>query len=116
MYFNFPNPIRHQAACACSDFPIGQDFTEKSVPIGAQARNEIRGKFEDKERIFVELALAQYVSQDVYELGTDKLVPLLRLRYHDPIADAGKDLVTSEEIRSVFSDFLKYLYYAHGAA
>jgi len=36
--------------------------------------------------------------------------PLLRLKYHDSIADAVKELGKPEEIGQVFSRFQKYLY------
>ncbi len=75
-----------------------------------QASSDIQRRFKDKQRIFVEFVLAQYVSQGVDELGMDKLAPLLRLQYHNAIADAVKDLGTPEEIRVVFSSFQKYLY------
>ena len=44
------------------------------------------------------------------ELGKDKLTPLLRLKYHDSIADAVADLGTPEEISKVFVGFQPYLY------
>jgi type I restriction enzyme R subunit len=46
----------------------------------------------------------------VQELDQEKLTPLLRLRYHDSIADALADLGKPEEIGSVFAGFQKYLY------
>jgi type I restriction enzyme R subunit len=36
--------------------------------------------------------------------------PLLRLKYHDSIADAVADLGKPKEIGNVFSGFQKYLY------
>ena len=44
------------------------------------------------------------------ELDQDKLTPLLRLKYHDFIADAVADLGKPEEIGKVFSGFQQYLY------
>jgi len=38
------------------------------------------------------------------------LTPLLRLQYHDSIADAVADLGRPEEIGRVFAGFQKYLY------
>jgi type I restriction enzyme R subunit len=38
------------------------------------------------------------------------LTPLLRLKYHDAIADAVADLGKPEDIGKVFSGFQKYLY------
>lgn len=39
-----------------------------------------------------------------------QLTPLLRLKYHDSIADAVADLGKPDEIGRVFSGFQKYLY------
>ena len=46
----------------------------------------------------------------VEELDQEKLTPLLRLKYHDSIADAVADLGKPEEIGKVFAGFQKYLY------
>ena len=54
--------------------------------------------------------LSHYVSVGVEELDQEKLTPLLRLKYHDSIADAVADLGKPEEIGKVFSGFQKYLY------
>jgi type I restriction enzyme, R subunit len=43
-------------------------------------------------------------------LGQEKLTPLLRLKYHNSIADAVADLGKPEEIGKVFSGFQRYLY------
>ena len=45
------------------------------------------------------------------ELGEDKLTPLLKLKYHDSIHDAVKDL--GQDIRDAFVGFQKYLYEPH---
>ncbi len=39
-----------------------------------------------------------------------KLAPLLRLKYHDSIADAVADLGNPDEISKTFAGFQKYLY------
>ena len=44
------------------------------------------------------------------ELEQNKLTPLLRLKYHDSIADAVADLGKPDEIGKVFTGFQKYLY------
>ena len=45
------------------------------------------------------------------ELGQNKLNPLLRLKYHDSIADAVADLGGKpDEIGRVFAGFQQYLY------
>ena len=54
--------------------------------------------------------LSHYVSVGVAELDQDKLTPLLRLKYHDSIADAVADLGSPVEIEKVFTDFQQYLY------
>lgn len=54
--------------------------------------------------------MSQYVREGVDELDQEKLSPLLRLKYHNAIADAITDLGTPEQIRSVFIGFQKYLY------
>ena len=56
--------------------------------------------------------LSHYVSVGVEELDQEKLTPLLRLKYHDSIADAVADLGKPEEIGKVFAGFQKYLYEA----
>jgi type I restriction enzyme R subunit len=52
------------------------------------------------------------VTVGVAELEQNKLSPLLRLKYHDSIADAVADLGHPEEIGKVFARFQKYLYAA----
>jgi len=56
--------------------------------------------------------LSHYVSEGVGELDQDKLTPLLRLKYHDSLADAVADLGKPDEIGIVFAGFQKYLYQA----
>ena len=46
----------------------------------------------------------------VQELAQEKLSALLRLRYHNSIADAVADLGDPEEIGRLFSGFQRYLY------
>jgi type I restriction enzyme, R subunit len=46
----------------------------------------------------------------VKSLDQEKLTPLLRLKYHDSIADAVADLGKPEEIGRVFSGFQEYFY------
>ena len=54
--------------------------------------------------------LTQYVTQGVEELDTEKLTPLLRLKYHNAISDAVADLGGPTQIRTMFAGFQKYLY------
>ena len=62
--------------------------------------------------MIVRNALAQNPSEivavGVDELDQEKLTPLVRLQYHDSIADAVADLGRPDEIGRVFSGFQKY--------
>ncbi|MBI1912952.1 MAG: DEAD/DEAH box helicase family protein [Deltaproteobacteria bacterium] len=75
-----------------------------------RARIVIRGQFNGKQQAFLDFVLAHYVSVGVEELDQSKLTPLLRLKYHDSIADAVADLGRPEEIGAAFTGFQKYLY------
>ncbi len=46
----------------------------------------------------------------VDELASEKLPPLLKLKYNNAIADAVADLGSPAEIGKVFISFQKYLY------
>ncbi len=74
------------------------------------ARGQIISHFTDKQQVFLDFVLAHYVDQGVQELDQDKLTPLLRLKYHDSIADAVADLGKPEEIGQLFAGFQQYLY------
>ncbi len=76
----------------------------------ARARTEISVHFTGKQQAFLDFVLAQYVKVGVEELAQDKLSPLLKLKYHNAIADAVADLGKPEEIGKVFVGFQKYLY------
>ncbi|MEO8001806.1 MAG: DEAD/DEAH box helicase family protein [Arenimonas sp.] len=62
-----------------------------------------------KQRTFLEFVLGQYVKEGVDELSTEKLSPLLKLRYK-AISDAALELGSPDQIRSVFVEFQHYLY------
>lgn len=81
-----------------------------------KAQVEINTHFSGKQQIFLGFVLSHYVNMGVEELGQEKLTPLLRLKYHDSIADAVADLGRPEEIGKVFAGFQKYLYQPHVAA
>jgi len=66
--------------------------------------------------IFLDFVLAHYVRVGVEELDQNKLTPLLKLKYHDSIADAVADLGKPDEIGKVFTGFQKYLYQEQAAA
>ena len=76
------------------------------------AKVYINSQFTTKQRAFLDFVLSHYVSVGVEELDQDKLTPLLRLKYHDSIADAVADLGKPDEIGKVFAGFQKYLYAA----
>ena len=76
-----------------------------------QARVHINSRFSAKQQAFLDFVLQHYVAEGVEELEASKLNPLLRLKYHDSIADAVADLGGKpEEIGRVFAGFQKYLY------
>jgi type I restriction enzyme R subunit len=81
-----------------------------------KASVEISSRFNSKQQVFLAFVLSHYVSVGVEELDQGKLTPLLRLKYHDSIADAVADLGRPEEISSVFAGFQKYLYRVEIAA
>jgi type I restriction enzyme, R subunit len=74
------------------------------------AKVEISTHFNSKQRVFLEFVLSQYVRVGVEELAQEKLSPLLKLKYHNAIADAVADLGPAEEISKTFAGFQKYLY------
>lgn len=76
----------------------------------ARAKLEISTHFNHKQQTFLDFVLAQYVKVGVEELAQEKLSPLLKLKYHNAIADAVADLGQPEEIGKVFVGFQKYLY------
>src|SRR6202034_3580033 len=76
------------------------------------ARVYINSQFTTKQQGFIDFVLSHYVSVGVEELDQNKLTPLLRLKYHDSIADAVADLGKPETIGKVFAGFQKYLYQA----
>ena len=67
-------------------------------------------QFSARQKVFLDFVLSQYVTVGVEELDQAKLTPLLRLKYHDSIADAVADLGKPEEIGKVFAGFQRYLY------
>lgn len=81
-----------------------------------QARVLISSQFNSKLQLFLGFVLSHYVSVGVGELDQEKLTPLLRLKYHDSIADAVADLGRAEEIGQVFAGFQKYLYQRQATA
>jgi type I restriction enzyme R subunit len=76
----------------------------------ARAKAAINKAFDEKQQAFLDFVLSHYVSVGVEELAQEKLTPLLRLKYHDSLADAVADLGRPEEIGRVFAGFQKFLY------
>ena len=76
----------------------------------ARAQLAIAGEFSDRQQAFLDFVLAHYVSEGVGELDQEKLTPLLKLRYHDSLADALADLGDALLVGAMFAGFQKYLY------
>ena len=76
----------------------------------AGAKVVISTQFNAKQQAFLDFVLSHYVTVGVDELDQEKLTPLLRLKYHNSIADAVADLGRPEEISQVFAGFQKFLY------
>jgi type I restriction enzyme R subunit len=81
-----------------------------------RAKVIISTRFNSKLQAFLDFVLSHYVAVGVEELDQEKLTPLLRLKYHDSIADAVADLGKPEDIGKVFTGFQKYLYQQQSAA
>jgi type I restriction enzyme R subunit len=86
-----------------------------SIPVTREQRADgakvsILGRFNDRQQTFLDFVLSHYVSVGVEELDLAKLTPLLRLKYHDSLADALADLGKPEEIGGMFAGFQQYLY------
>jgi type I restriction enzyme R subunit len=89
---------------------------ETRVERAQQARLMIDGQFANTQQAFLDFVLAHYVREGVGELDQEKLAPLLKLRYHDSIADALTDLGDATLIGRIFAGFQKYLYQPQSAA
>jgi len=75
-----------------------------------RARGAIRSHYSAKQQAFLDFVLQHYVTVGVEELDTDKLKPLLLLKYHDSIADAVQDLGKPQDIGKLFAEFQQHLY------
>ncbi|HEX8150080.1 MAG TPA: DEAD/DEAH box helicase family protein [Pyrinomonadaceae bacterium] len=76
----------------------------------AKAKAEISTRFTTKQQIFLDFVLSHYVHVGVEELDEEKLTPLLKLKYQNSIADGVADLGGTQEAKSAFKGFQKYLY------
>lgn len=74
------------------------------------ARIYINTKFPAKQRAFLDFVLSHYVNEGVQELESEKLAPLLTLKYDGSIADAVAELGDPKDINASFTGFQKYLY------
>ena len=74
-----------------------------------RAKLDITANFDIKQQAFLDFVLTHYVEVGVEELDTDKLAPLLQLKYH-AIRDAVAELGPPEAIGKTFAGFQKYLY------
>jgi type I restriction enzyme, R subunit len=81
-----------------------------------RAKVVISTQFNTKQQVFLDFVLSHYVRVGVQELDQEKLTPLLRLKYHNSIADALADLGRAADIGRVFAGFQKYLYQPQAAA
>jgi type I restriction enzyme R subunit len=82
----------------------------------SKASTAINSRFNSKQQVFLEFVLSHYVAIGVEELESDKLRPLLLLKYKNAISDAVTDLGRPEDIRKVFAGFQKYLYQERATA
>lgn len=78
--------------------------------VRGEGEGHISTRFSSKQQVFLDFVLAHYVSAGLEELAQEKLTPLLRLQYRDPLAAAVNDLGKPDEIGKVFAGFQKYLY------
>jgi type I restriction enzyme R subunit len=84
--------------------------TETREARASRAELLIQQQFTTKQQAFLTFVLAEYIKEGVDELATEKLSPLLKLRYHNAIADAVADLGDTTRIRTLFTGFQKFLY------
>jgi type I restriction enzyme R subunit len=83
--------------------------TETREQRAERAKVVISDKFTSRQEAFLDLVLAHCVRVGVQELDQEKLAPLLRLKYHDSVADAIADLGDATLIGRIFAGFEKYL-------
>lgn len=84
--------------------------TQTGTDRTAHAKALASGQYDYKQQAFIEFVLAQYATHAVDELAPEKLTPLLRLRYHNALADAAADLGPADQIRTTFVGFQRLLY------
>ncbi|MDQ8145423.1 MAG: DEAD/DEAH box helicase family protein [Gemmatimonadota bacterium] len=82
----------------------------------ARAKVVISERFSGKRQAFLDFVLSHYVREGVHELDSEKLGPLLRLRYNNSMHDALAELGPADEVGQVFSGFQRFLYTKGAAA
>jgi len=82
---------------------------------GEYYKNLIYSHYNDKQQAFLDFVLAQYVSQGVQELQTEKLPALLELKYQG-IHDATEELGEVSRIRQLFVGFQRHLFESKATA
>ena len=103
---NIDDVLRKEAGCT-----IELDYTEQKAWL--LFRKYLDGLEQD---LAIRLRTVALTSASAgQELDQDKLTPLLRLRYHNSIADAVADLGRPDEIKRDFTGFQKYLYQQQAA-
>ena len=75
-----------------------------------RAMARISEHFNSRQQVFLDFVLSHYVAVGVEELNPTKLTPLLKLKYHDSLADAVADLSEVAGISRSFREFQRYLY------
>jgi type I restriction enzyme R subunit len=89
-----------------------------ALPTETRARRAERAKahnavtYGEKQQAFLAFVLDQYVTQGVDQLDSDKLTPLLKLRYNNALHDAMADLGDAVQVRQAFVGMQMYLYTA----
>ena len=76
----------------------------------ADARDQVRLHYGDRQRAFIDFVLAQYTKDGVGELDGDKLAPLLRLEVQGASLMPPPTLASPPQIRDMFIGFQRYLY------
>ena len=83
--------------------------TETREARAVQAQRAIATTFTEKQQLFIDFVLSQYIREGVEELDTENLSPLLKLKYNNAISDAMRDLGDAKTIRQMFVGFQRYL-------
>lgn len=65
--------------------------------------------FNDKQQVFLDFVLSQYVNQGVNVLDDSQIKPLIELKYGG-LSEAMSSLGNPAEIRQAFVGFQKFLY------